>query len=116
MYTNFQPRIVCHRIESIIKLGGLSNLQIFSLHVKVPDPETKAIEDVNVVLETIPSNNKIKNISARILTYEEPLRRFVDDDWTGFCEQLIRIGKNKHVEVDLVLKVLRINEKTTEQE
>ena len=116
-----------------MNFSNLPNLQVVSLSAILntgrqrikrwhdpPSGSSSALDDINTVLATIPVCNRITNLWFDIRTfYDECL----DQDWVGMFNEIIRIGGEKPLELELKMEVylstradelhMRIMEKAT---
>ena len=99
-----------------MNLSNLQNLQVFSLYAiinckaprKAPRnaPPSAVLQDINIVLDTIPKSNKVTNLWFYFeIVGRRPFRGCLDQDWVGIFNQIIRISEGKPLELELQMIV-----------
>lgn len=72
--------------------------------------ESPVLQDINVVLSTIPASNRVTNLFFDIkINGRYPFHACLDQDWAGLWDQIVRISNEKPLEVDLQTVVEGIN-------
>ena len=110
-------KAVCHLpLAGLVNLSNLPNLQVFSLYTiincRAPRrgqrivPTFAALQDINIVLGTIPDSNKITNLWLDFLTVgRRPFDKCLNQDWVEMFNEIIRISGGKPLELDLKFAV-----------
>ena len=119
-----------------MNFSNLPNLQVVSLSAILntgrqrikrwhdPPSELSALDDINTVLATIPLCNRMTNLWFDFLTAcSLPSDECLDQNWVGMFNEIIRIGGEKPLELELEMEVspstradelhMRIMEKAT---
>jgi hypothetical protein len=103
-----------------VNLSNLPNLRVFSLYTitcrktmawniwnpPLNAPSFTILHDINIVLGTIPESNRITNLWFDFLTIDRlSFDEFLNDDWVGMFNEIIRIGGVKPLELELKSEV-----------
>ena len=114
-------------LAGLVNLSNLPNLQVFSLcsfinwktlqirarrNVAIlwnsPQKESSfaPLQDINIVLGTIPESNRITNLCFDFLTYGRPhFDECLNQNWVEMFNEIIRISGGKPLELELNLTV-----------
>ena len=101
-----------------MNLSNLPNLQVISLSAVLsngkqrikrwhdPPRESSTLDDINTVLATIPVRNRMTNLWFDFLTdCSPPFDECLDQDWVGMFNEIIRIGGEKPLELEIKMEV-----------
>ncbi|KAF8799735.1 hypothetical protein BYT27DRAFT_7342813 [Phlegmacium glaucopus] len=96
-------------LSGLVDLRDLSYLHVFALYaiIKCDVPESAVVRDINLVLSTIPTSNKIRNLSFdfTICGGEYPFGECLKEDWVGLCNEVVRISAGKPLNLNLKTSV-----------
>ena len=89
-------------------LRHLPNLRIFAIHslIRCDVQEPVVLDDIKLVLSTIPNANQITKLSLDFIIYcEHPFVECLEEDWAGMCDEVVRVSAGKPLELDLEMSI-----------
>ena len=89
-------------------LSRTTRLRTFALDVimRCALPNPKILEDINIVLSTIPASNGVKYLSFKFTIFDKhPFAECVGQDWSGFCREVLRIAGGERLQLDMNMSV-----------
>ncbi|KAF8799711.1 hypothetical protein BYT27DRAFT_7200935 [Phlegmacium glaucopus] len=92
----------------LVNLRNLSCLHVFALHaiITCDMQDSAVVRDINLVLSTIPTSNKITNLSFDfIIRGKHPFGGCLEEDWVGLCDEVVRISAGKPLNLKLKTSV-----------
>ena len=93
-------------------LRHLPNLRIFAIHTNIESDARDAqgllvLHDINSILSTIPKANQVTQLSFKfcftVFDLHHPFGKYLEQDWVGLCDEVIRISAGKPLELYLVM-------------
>ncbi|KAF8799721.1 hypothetical protein BYT27DRAFT_7245951 [Phlegmacium glaucopus] len=98
-------------LSGLVNLRDLSCLHVFALYAIITCgvPESAVVRDVNLVLGTMPTSNKITDLSfCFTICGEHPFGGCLEEDWVGLCVEVVRISAGKPLNLKLETSVLSL--------
>ena len=87
-------------------LSHLPNLHIFAIHSLFRCDVPVVLNDINLVLSTIPKANQITKLSLDFVIYcGHPFVECIEEDWVGMCDEIVRISAGKPLELELEMSI-----------
>jgi hypothetical protein len=90
-----------------VNLSNVSRLHVFSLYViiRCDAPQFSVLDDLNIVLSTIPESNKFTNLALDFNIIRVGLGECLHHDWDGMYKEVIRISDGKPLEVEIQMSL-----------
>ncbi|PPQ84379.1 hypothetical protein CVT26_007381 [Gymnopilus dilepis] len=95
-------------LASLVELSRTTRLRTIALDVimRCALPNPKILEDINTVLSTIPASNAVKYLSFKFTIFDQhPFAECVEQDWSGFCREVIRIAGGERLQLDMNMNI-----------
>ncbi|KAF8799580.1 hypothetical protein BYT27DRAFT_7236317 [Phlegmacium glaucopus] len=91
-------------LAGLVNLRDIPCLRVFALHaiIECDAQEFVVFRDIKLVLNTIPTSNKVTNLSFGFtIAGEHPFDGCFKEDWVGIWGEVVRISAGKPLELNL---------------